>query len=65
MAPNANKHDDRTVARNGTRILKPAIGLDRLEKNDEGKYDKKSNTVLTPVMPIVLPMRSQCPTLVT
>ena len=39
MAPTASKHSngERTTAKNGTRLLKPAIGLRRPEQKDEGK----------------------------
>ena len=43
MAPTTSKHsyDNRTVARNGIRLLKPAIGLKRPEIKDEGKSANK------------------------
>ena len=39
MAPATSKHsnEERITARNGTRLLKPAIGLRRPEQKDEGK----------------------------
>ena len=39
MAPATSKHSngERTTAKNGTRLLKPAIGLRRPEQKDEGK----------------------------
>ena len=41
MAPTHSKHDKRTIAKNRTRLLKPAIGLKWLKKIDESKYDEK------------------------
>ena len=49
MVPTHSRHDKRTTAKNGTRLLKPVINLRRLEKRDEGKHDEKNNVVLTPV----------------
>ena len=61
-----SKHKDRPVASNGTRLLKPTIGLTTGRKKiDKGKYDKKSNAVLTLVMTIALPARSPWPILGT
>ena len=39
MAP--TQSTQRTTAKNGTRLLKPAISLRRPEKKDEGKHDEK------------------------
>ena len=47
------------TAKNGTRLLKPAIGLKRPDRGDKGKHDKKLNVVLTLVKQIALPMRSR------
>ena len=41
MAPTQSKHSEITTVKNGTRLLKPAIGLKRPEKADEGKHNKK------------------------
>ena len=51
MAPSQSKHsNDRTVAKNGTRLLKPAIGLKRPDKSKEGKQaDKKIKCRTNPV----------------
>ena len=65
MAPNASKHNNRVITRNGTRLLKPAIGLKRPEKMTKVSMTKKLNVVLTPVIPIALPTRSQLPILGT
>ena len=34
------------TAKNGTRLLKPAIVLKRPDRRDEGNHDKKINVVL-------------------
>ena len=60
MAPTQSKHDGRTIVRNGTRLLKQAIGL-KYQKKDEGKYDTKLNVVLYLVMLTLLPTRSSGP----
>ena len=66
MAPTQRKHDKRAVVKkNGTRILKPAIGLKRPKKMTKVSMVKKLNAVLTLVMPTPLPMRSQWTTLAT
>ena len=39
MAP--TQSTQRTTAKNGTRLLKPAISLRRPKKKDEGKHDEK------------------------
>ena len=66
MAPNASKYNNRTVARTSARLLKPAIiALNRPKKMTKVSMTKKSNAILTPVMPISLPTRSQWPTLGT
>ena len=36
------------TAKNGTRLLKPAIGLKRPDKGDEGKHDKKIKCCTNP-----------------
>ena len=53
----------RVTGKNGTRLLKPAIGLKRPEKGDEGKHDEKNNVVLTLTMPTAPPMRFPWPIL--
>ena len=41
MAPTQSKPVKRVTAKNRTRLLKPAIGLKRPEKRDEGKHKEK------------------------
>ena len=41
MAPTHSRPVQRMTTKNGTRLLKPAIGFKRLEKGDEGKHDEK------------------------
>ena len=41
MAPSQSKTIKRATAKNGTRLLKPAIGLRRLKKTYEGKHNEK------------------------
>ena len=41
MASTQRKHSKKQTTKNGTRLLKPDIGLKRPEKKDEGKHDKK------------------------
>ena len=41
MAPTPSRPAERVTAKNGTRLLKPAIGLKQPEKGDEGKHVKK------------------------
>ena len=41
MAPTQSKPTERVTAKNGTRLLKPTIGLKRPEKGDEGKHNKR------------------------
>ena len=57
MAPTHSRQIERMTAKNRTRLLKPAIGLKRPERGDEGKHDEKLNVVLTPVKQIALPTR--------
>ena len=47
MAPTHSRQIERMTVKNGTRLLKPAIGLKRPDRGDKGKHDKKSNVVLT------------------
>ena len=56
-----NKHDKRPTAKNRTRLLKPAIGLKRLEKMTKVSTMRKFNVVLIPAMPIAVPTRSPWP----
>ena len=65
MAPTHSREIERMTANNGTRLLKPVIGLKRPDRGNKGKHDKKSNIVLTPVMQIALPTRFQWLTLGT
>ena len=48
MAPTQRKHSEKASAKNGTRLLKPAIGLKRPEKMDEGKHNKKIKRCTNP-----------------
>ena len=41
MAPTHSRQIKRMTAKNGTRLLKPAIGLNRPGKRDEGKHGEK------------------------
>ena len=41
MAPTQSKHSKKATTKNGTRLLKPAISLKRLEKTKEGKQKEK------------------------
>ena len=68
MAPAASRYinKDHTIAMNGTRLVKPAIGLKRPEQKDEGKNaDKKSSVRLTLQTQTAPPTRFPCPTLET
>ena len=47
MAPTHSKQNKRTTVKNKRRLLKPAIGLKRPEKVDEGKH-KKSKCCTNP-----------------
>ena len=41
MAPTHSRQIERMIAKNGTRLLKPAIGLKSPDRGDEGKHDKR------------------------
>ena len=41
MAPTDSRQIERMTAKNGTRLLKPAIGFKRPDRGDEGKHDKR------------------------
>ena len=47
----------RTTAKNGTRLLNPAISLRRPEKRTKVSTTKKLSAVLTLAKPIALPTR--------
>ena len=55
MAP--TQSTQRTTAKNGTRLLKPAISLRRPEKRTKVSTMKKLNVVLTLAKPTALPTR--------
>ena len=58
MAPTHSRQIERMTAKNGTRLLRPAIGLKIPDRGDEGKHTtKKLNVVLTQVKQIALPTR--------
>ena len=40
MAPTHSRQIKRKTAKNGLRLLKPAIGLKNLDRGDEGKHKK-------------------------
>ena len=48
MAPTHSRQIKRMTAKNGTRLLKPAIGLKRLDKGDKGKHNKKIKCCTNP-----------------
>ena len=49
MVPTHSKHSKRTTAKNGTRLLKPTIGLKRPEQINEGKqHDEKDKCRTNP-----------------
>ena len=53
-----SKHSKKAIAKNRTRLLKPAIGLKRPEKRTKVSTMKKSNVALTPMMQLALPTMS-------
>ena len=48
MSPTHSRQIKRMTAKNGTKLLKPAIGLKRLDKGDEGKQDNKMKCCTNP-----------------
>ena len=59
MAPTQNRQHEKTTAKNGTRLLKPAISLRRPKKKTKVSTTKKLNVALTLVKPTALPTRYQ------
>ena len=57
MTLTQSKHGKRTVTKNGTRVIKPAIGLKRPE-NDKIKYNETIHVVLTLETQTPLPTRA-------
>ena len=48
MAPTHSSKIKRMNAKNGIRLLKPAIGLKRPDRGDKGKYDEKNKCHTNP-----------------
>ena len=48
MAPTQSKHSKKETTKNGTRLLKPAIGLRRPGKTDKGKHGEKIKCCTNP-----------------
>ena len=48
MAPTHSRQVKQMTAKNGTRLLKPAIGLKRSDRGDKGKHDKKIKCCTNP-----------------
>ena len=48
MAPTHSRQIKQMTAKNGTRLLKPVIGLKRPDRGDEGKHDEKIKCLTNP-----------------
>ena len=48
MVPTHSRQIKRMTAKNRTRLLKPAIGLKRPDRGDEGKHDEKIKCLTNP-----------------
>ena len=48
MAPTQSRQIERITSKNRTRLLKPTIGLNRSDRGDKGKHDKKNKCHANP-----------------